>query len=69
MGEFKVYYNPEISDEAEIAIRADVNCSMVSVDETTFQYSIDKCTEALIQRELNEDVKILRNLKVDYIEF
>jgi len=53
MGKVIVEYMPELSNEAVKIIKENVTYSMISIDETTCQYDVDRCIEAL---EIYDDV-------------
>ena len=47
MSRFIVEYNPPISEETQKLIRNEVTHSMVSNDETSFQYEISQVADAI----------------------
>jgi hypothetical protein len=53
MGKVIIEYMPELSNEAVKIIKENVTYSMISIDETTCQYDVDRCIETL---EIYDDV-------------
>lgn len=69
---FKVCYNPDISYKAMNIIRKEVTASMISQEEDSFQYCIDMSITSLENQDellFKEDIKYLKELNVEFIEF
>jgi hypothetical protein len=75
MSRIIVEYNPPISEETQKLIRNEVTHSMVSNDETSFQYEISQVAdaiEALDDLGNQKDLLLINNLIIEgvhYIEF
>ena len=75
MSRFIVEYNPPISEETQKLIRNEVTHSMISNDETSFQYEISQVAdaiEALDDLGNQKDLLLINNLIIEgvhYIEF
>jgi hypothetical protein len=75
MSRFIVEYNPPISEETQKLIRNEVTHSMVSNDETSFQYEISQVAdaiEALDDLGNQKDLLLINDLineGVNFIEF
>ncbi len=75
MSRIIVEYNPEISVETRVLIRNEVTHSMVSNDETSFQYEISQVAdaiEALDDLGNQKDLLLINDLineGVNFIEF
>jgi hypothetical protein len=75
MSRFIVEYNPPISEETQKLIRNEVTHSMISNDETSFQYEISQVAdaiEALDDLGNQKDLLLINDLineGVNFIEF
>ena len=72
MSRIVVEYNPPLSRVAQKIIREDVTPSMISNDETSCQYAIEQCIDALDEDLNEEDFVLLTELEgegVHYVEF
>lgn len=74
MSRIIVEYNPNLSKEVEKIIRENVTASMTSNDESTCQYAIEQCEDAILEYDdvYEDDLNTIRQLiseGVHYLEF
>lgn len=75
MSRFIVEYNPKISEETQKLIRNEVTPSMISNDETSFQYEISIVADVIESRDdlaNQKDLLLINDLindGVNFIEF
>lgn len=80
MGRIIVEYNPPLSEVVQKIVRNEVTASMISNDETSFQYDITMiidCLEEVVKQDLEEvdvvnELNLIRGFEeegVHYLEF
>jgi hypothetical protein len=74
MSRIIVEYNPNLSKEVQKIIRENVTASMMSNDESSCQYAIEQCEDAILEYDdvYEDDLNTIRQLiseGVHYLEF